>query len=262
MKTVADFYERFPYPQLPVSEKKDVAQHLHETVMRRILASANLSPSDLRGKSVLDAGCGTGEKSVYFAMHGAKATGIDLSENSLSLAKRNSKKFKVEKSCEFRKLDIFDLPNNFSANSFHHIFSIGVIHHTNNPKKCVEIFSKLLKPGGTLTLGLYHLYGRLPLRIHRAYIKTLSGSKPENGLDYIQRSILKRPFKSEMEKSYLADTYLHPHETYHSISEVKKWFSDAGLHFIGTMPKANSFADELKWLAQRKGFFFISARKI
>lgn len=166
-----------------------------------------------------------------------------------------------KKNCAFRKLDIFDLPNHFQPASFHHIFSIGVIHHTENPEKCVEIFSNLLKPRGTLTLGLYHLYGRLPLRLHRAYIKSISGGKMEKGLDYIQRSVLRRPFKSEMEKAYLADTYLHPHETCHSISEVKKWFSDANLQFIGTMPKSNSFADELKWLVQRKGFFFVSARK-
>lgn len=101
MRKVADFYEEFPYPQLPVSEKSDVAQHLHETVMKRMLASANLVPANLKNNYVLDAGCGTGEKSVYFAMHGAKATGIDISKNSLVLARKNAKKFKVEKKLRF-----------------------------------------------------------------------------------------------------------------------------------------------------------------
>ncbi len=261
MRSVSSFYESFPYPQLPVSEKKDVARHLHETVMKRILASANLMPANLKNKSVLDAGCGTGEKSAYFAMHGAKAIGIDISENSLSLAKSNAKKFKVDGKCNFQKLDIFDLPKHFPPASFHHIFSIGVIHHTENPEKCVEIFSELLKPHGTLTLGLYHLYGRLPLRLHRAYIKAITGGKMENGLRHVENSILRRPLKSDMEKAYLADTYLHPYESYHSIGEVKGWFSSANLQFIGTMPKANSFFDELNWLMQRKGFFFISSRK-
>lgn len=261
MERVANFYESFPYPQLPVSEKKDVARHLHENVMKRILASANLAPGDLRGRRILDGGCGTGEKSVYFAMHGAKATGIDLSKNSLALAKQNAKKFGVEKSCDFENIDIFDLPAHFPRLSFHRIFSIGVIHHTKNPQKCVEIFSDLLKPGGTLTLGLYHLYGRLPLRLHRAWIRLVSGGKMPAGLSYLENSILHRQFKSEMEKAYLADTYLHPHETYHTISDAKKWFENAGLQFIGTMPKANSFAGEFGWLLKRSGFFFASAKK-
>jgi len=261
MKKVSDFYESFPYPQLPVSEKKDVARHLHETVMKRILASANLRPDDLNGKSVLDAGCGTGEKSAYFAMHGARAFGIDLSENSLSLAKKNAKKFGAEKICKFEKISIFDLEKHFLPNSFDHIFSIGVIHHTENPEKCVEIFSRLLKKGGTLTLGLYHLYGRLPLRIHRACIKALTSGKMEGGLKYVEKSILRRPFKSQMEKAYLADTYLHPHETYHSIGEAKKWLSKNRLQFIGTMPKCGGIHEEISWLAARKGFFFISGRK-
>lgn len=261
MEKVAQFYEEFPYPQLPVSEKKDVAKHLHETVMRRILASADLQPSDLKGKFVLDAGCGTGEKSAYFAIHGAKATGIDLSENSLKIARSNAKKFGVEKMCDFRKIDIFDSTKNFKPNSFDHIFSIGVLHHTKNARDGARILSNLVKPGGTLSLGLYHSYGRIYLRAQRAMARFCSSNDYAKGCTYIERHIICRPFKSDAERAYLADTYLHPHETYHTISEVKTWFREDGLRFLSVTPQPEPPLGEFKWIFQKRGFFTMGARK-
>src|ERR1700681_2946603 len=45
---------------------------------------------DLRGKAVLDVGCGDGSNSVLLAKLGALVTGIDLSPKSIELARRKA----------------------------------------------------------------------------------------------------------------------------------------------------------------------------
>ena len=46
-----------------------------------------IDADDYIGRQVLDAGCGTGEYACWFAAHGARVTGIDLSDGSLSEAR-------------------------------------------------------------------------------------------------------------------------------------------------------------------------------
>jgi len=53
--------------------------------MRAILLSR--LPSDLRGKRVLDAGCGVGQVSAALAERGAEVVGIDISPNLLDVAR-------------------------------------------------------------------------------------------------------------------------------------------------------------------------------
>ena len=82
--SVNSLYEKYPYPSLPIRNERDLAGKLHANVMSKILVSAELEPLSLSGKEILDAGCGTGEKSCYFAYHGAKVTALDLSCSSLA----------------------------------------------------------------------------------------------------------------------------------------------------------------------------------
>ena len=58
---------------------------------RRIMAWLG----DIRGKRVLDMGCGMGEAAVYFAKQGAKVTAADLSGGMLLVAERLASRHKV-----------------------------------------------------------------------------------------------------------------------------------------------------------------------
>ncbi|KCZ73430.1 hypothetical protein ANME2D_00496 [Candidatus Methanoperedens nitroreducens] len=68
-RSVNQLYERYPYPSLPIRSEHDLIIKLHANVMSKILATAELVPESLSGKEILDAGCGTGEKSCYFSYY-------------------------------------------------------------------------------------------------------------------------------------------------------------------------------------------------
>jgi SAM-dependent methyltransferase len=82
---------------------------------------------DIRGKSLLDVGCGLGEASVYFAMLGAKVTSSDLSQGmldaTLRLARANGVSVKQHlasaEDMQLQKHEKFDII--YAGNLLHHV---------------------------------------------------------------------------------------------------------------------------------------------
>lgn len=260
-RSVNSLYERYPYPSLPIRNERDLVSKLHANVMSKILATAELEPASLSGKEVLDAGCGTGEKSCYFSYHGADVTALDLCNSSLAKGKKLADKFNLE--VEFYRCDIAEFT---TEKRFDHIFCLGVLHHTGDPYSRFRALVSLCKPGGTVTVGLYNRYGRLMHRARRMWIKLNAGEDIERRISFVERRIYGRKLKNTQEQAYAADKYVNPHESYHSVGEVLDWFSKNDITYIGSHPhtrKGNiqAFFSQLKWLLKRNGFFIISGRK-
>lgn len=82
---------------------------------------------NIKGKSLLDVGCGLGEASIYFAMLGANVTASDLSDGMLSvtskLAKVNGVSVKTHlasaEDLNLKKIDKFDII--YMGNLLHHV---------------------------------------------------------------------------------------------------------------------------------------------
>ena len=259
--SVNQLYEKYPYPSLPIRNERDLVSKLHANVMSKILATAGLEPASLFGKEVLDAGCGTGEKSCYFSYYGADVTALDLCSASLSKGKKLAEKFKLH--IEFNQCDIAEFA---TEKSFDHIFCLGVLHHTGDPYMRFRALAGLCKPGGTVTIGLYNRYGRFAHRARRLWITLNAGVDIERRMYFVENSIYGRKLKNTHEQAYAADKYVNPYESYHSVGEVLDWFSKNGITYIGSHPhtekgKTLIFFSQLKWLLRRNGFFIMSGRK-
>jgi len=105
----------------------------------------SLLPKDA---NVLDAGCGAGIPTIkYLVDKGLKATGIDLSDTMLNMAKSNVP------SAKFLKMDINKLE--FEKSTFDGIISVFALFHI--PKKnhysILKQFYDILKPGGILLIN-------------------------------------------------------------------------------------------------------------
>jgi len=81
-------------------------------------------PSDLHGKRILDAGCGTGALSVEAARRGAEVVAIDLSPTLVDLA-RNRLPKDVASRIDFRSGDMLDA----ALGRFDHVVAMDSIIH-------------------------------------------------------------------------------------------------------------------------------------
>lgn len=105
---------------------------------------------DVKDKRILDAGCGTGIFSKELDKKGANLFSIDLSEEMLSIARKNCKGTKIV----FERGSIDDLP--YENNYFDKVISNLAIHSIENPLPCLEEFGRVLKEGGVLVFSTNH----------------------------------------------------------------------------------------------------------
>ena len=103
------------------------------------------------GSVILEAGCGVGAQTVTLARRspGARFTSVDIAAESVAEAKRRTDAAGLT-NVEFRQADIFALP--FDPESFDHVFVCFVLEHLSQPVAALAILSRLLRPGGTMTV--------------------------------------------------------------------------------------------------------------
>ncbi len=124
-----------------------------------------------RGKRVLEIGCGIGTDTMNFARHGAHVTSVDLSDQSLSVARRRAEVFNLQDRIGFIQADAEHLSDYVPVEPYDLIYSFGVIHHTPYPDRVLEQLRKYLKPDTTVKIMVYHRWSWKVLWILLGYGK-------------------------------------------------------------------------------------------
>lgn len=106
-----------------------------------------------KGRKVLEVGCGIGTDAVNFGRAGSIYTGVELSQASLDLARKQFEVFGL--SGDFVLGDAEHLSEFLTADSFDLVYAFGVIHHTPNQRRVVEEIRKVIKSDGELRCMLY-----------------------------------------------------------------------------------------------------------
>ena len=119
-----------------------------ESRKKRFMTAFNIKPEDLKGKVILDAGCGNGRLSHTISDLGCEVVAIDISSGV-----EHASKFYNRKNLHYVQGDLMNIP--FKENSFDYIWSAGVLHHTPNTKKAFDNLVPLVKKGGTLYVWVY-----------------------------------------------------------------------------------------------------------
>jgi len=104
---------------------------------------------DLKGKSVLEVGTGTGQYSIELGKHGANCTGIDIEQGSIDLAKRIASDMEVE-NCNFQKYNLFECKK---SNNYDIVFSMGTVEHFNQ-HEIIAMFKKMAEIGKYVIVGV------------------------------------------------------------------------------------------------------------
>ena len=100
-----------------------------------------------RGTRLLDVATGPGHVAGLAAARGASATGIDIAESMLAIARRRWP------AAEFRQADAHQLP--FDDGSFDAITGNFAMLHLGRPEHAVGEFVRVLVPGGTLAVTVW-----------------------------------------------------------------------------------------------------------
>lgn len=115
----------------------------------RFFRQTNWQPEEIKGKIVLDAGCGAGRFAEIALAVGAIVIAIDQSKSvdvCLENLKENNNLYVIE-------ADIYKLP--FGPDIFDYIYSFGVLQHTPDPKKAFLNLTKKLKKNGKICVDSY-----------------------------------------------------------------------------------------------------------
>jgi ubiquinone/menaquinone biosynthesis C-methylase UbiE len=109
------------------------------------------------GQRVLEVGCGIGTDAINFARAGAKLTAVDLSGESLRIAQERAEVMGVADRIRFVQADAERLTSAVAGEEpYDLVYSFGVVHHTPHPERALAEIRRLVAPGGTLKLMVYH----------------------------------------------------------------------------------------------------------
>src|SRR5688572_21009639 len=105
-----------------------------------------------RDARLLEIGCGMGTDLLQFARGGAHCTGIDLTPRSIEITRHRFQLYNADGA--FMISDGEHLP--FRDESFDVVYSNGVLHHTPDTAGAIREVHRVLRPGGTAKVMLYH----------------------------------------------------------------------------------------------------------
>ena len=108
-----------------------------------------------KGKRVLEIGCGIGTDTVSFARAGAQVTAVDLSEQSLRVARQRVALFGLD-NVKFVAADAERLPEFVPPEPYDLVYSFGVIHHMPHPEAALRHFSSYVRPGSEIKVMVYN----------------------------------------------------------------------------------------------------------
>ena len=154
---VKDFWNNRPCNVRHSSKTQGTKEYFDEVEKKKFFVEPHIKSfshfNEWNGKKVLEIGCGLATAGINFARYGAEYTGVELSADSLALAK---KRFDVYNQYgNFYEGNAEELTNFLPEDKYHLIYSWGVLHHTPHPEKAMAEISKYLAKYGVFKLMLY-----------------------------------------------------------------------------------------------------------
>ncbi|NJO77676.1 MAG: class I SAM-dependent methyltransferase [Cyanobacteria bacterium RM1_2_2] len=154
-------FDSGPYPRIPLEAfpKDDYEKFFtHSIVTAHYLRHRKvISPEK---KLILDAGCGSGYKSLVLAAAnpGAKVIGVDLSEQSVKLAQQRLQHHGLAENVEFYQLSLYDIAQ--LGLEFDYINCDEVLYLLPDPAAGLQAMRSVLKPDGIIRANLHNSYQR------------------------------------------------------------------------------------------------------
>ena len=210
-----------------------------------------IAPRDLEGLLVLDAGCGGGRYARQVGQTGARVVGVDLS----SAVEKAAALCADLPDVAIVQADLLDLP--LAEEAFDLAFSIGVMHHSPDPRRAFAQVAARVKPGGRLAVWLYRrntppqewlntalraITTRLPAR---ALEVGCVGLGAIGGVPVLKQTLNKvANFSNHPDWTLRVcdnfDWYAPRYQSHHTVTELEGWFRAEGFDDLRVLLPAKS----------------------
>ncbi len=150
--SVRDFWNADPCGSRYLGDRTDFEAHARARYQLEPHLREFAGFAESAGQRVLEVGVGMGADYLEWLKAGAQATGVDISAISLQRAKQRCEI--AGYTADLRVSDAEHLP--FPDNTFDVVYSYGVMHHSPDTEQCIREARRVLKPGGSLRIMIYH----------------------------------------------------------------------------------------------------------
>ena len=140
------------------------------------------------GQTVLDLGCGSGDKSLYLARRGARVIGVDLSAELIALGRRRAAMFGTDRQTRFVIGSAHCLP--IADESVDLVFGYAVLHHLDLEAARSELY-RVLRRGGRAVFHepvrnsrLYHVLRQL-VPVRQAHVSPFERPLRNSQIEYV-----------------------------------------------------------------------------
>ena len=233
-----EMYSRIRYPRLNPESNEQYVRH-RRFVYSRLGIDVD---SFFRGKAILDAGCGTGEETLFLASLGPeKVIGVDTSEGSLEYAKESAAKLGVC-NVEFRYGSVLDT-SLFPDGSFDYISSLGCIHHTPDTHAAFVNLCRMVRPQGHLSTFIYNTFGHAVYNLQCSTLDHLAGNNIDERVKWARRlfalgrgdTMIREGIPSDR-TARLYDKYGVLYRDSITLDTPLKWYREQGFTHEGSFP--------------------------
>lgn len=255
---VQEQYEVLPYPHRDPERELEVLRQPTLCELPRVQSLAWGRPRDLSSLRILDAGCGTGDNTVFLAQQlrgtGAEIVALDFSETSLAINRARLVKRGLE-GVRHVLAPIEDAPG-LDLGEFDLVICTGVLHHLASPLDGLLALRSMLKPDGVMGLMVYARYGREPVYLMQSLLQRIAPPdlQPAQRLRILKRTIEGLPDQSRTRRGILGtphflseitqsdagayDLLLHTQDRPYTVPEVYEWMTEAGMRVLDwSVPK-------------------------
>ena len=154
--TVRDFWQSHINNEYYTGAERASDSYFNDIEERRYRTHYHLpelfASMDGADRTLLEVGCGIGVDSIQLAKRGFQVTAVDLTENALAVAEQFAARRQVTIDFRLGNAEGLDFPDE----SFDAVYSFGVLHHTPDIERSVAEVHRVLRPGGTAYVMLYH----------------------------------------------------------------------------------------------------------
>jgi tetratricopeptide (TPR) repeat protein/SAM-dependent methyltransferase len=234
-------YEANPYPRW-LRTGPDIAPSSVAGFLRGLFPEADLAGIPDEPARILVAGCGTGRHPIGTArrFRDSSVLAVDLSLTSLAYALRKTRELGIG-NIEYRQADILALGS--LTERFDVIDCTGVLHHLKDPVGGWRILCSLLRPGGTMRIGLYSEIARRHVVRAREFVAAGGFSPTPEGIRACRAAILARQDDALLARvargedfyslSGCRDLIFHVQEERYTLPQIAGLLADLDLKFIG-----------------------------